>query len=185
MYIYICLKQIISKKSLYNLYKIDIIKKQKKKGGIHMKIMFVCTGNICRSAMAEAMCKKMLKDKNVEVYSCGTMAYTGDECTQNAIEVMEEYNIDITKHKATNVKDSKIEEMDLILCATITHKQILIQMCPNLKEKIYTIKEYAQKDEEKKDKNLNISDPWGYSVEVYRNCAKEIEENLKKIIEKI
>ncbi len=150
-----------------------------------MKIMFICTGNICRSAMAEAMLKKLAKQKNkeIEVYSAGTTAYTGDVCTENAIQVMDEYGIDIRKHRATNIKESKIEEMDLILCATTSHKQMVNYLYPNLKEKVYTIKEYAEKNDINKSTNINISDPWGFSTEVYRKCAKEIEENLEKIID--
>lgn len=148
-----------------------------------MKIMFVCTGNICRSAMAEVIFKKMAeeKNKNIEVYSCGTTAYTGDWSTEDAIEVMKEYQIDLKKHRATNIRESKIEEMDLILCATRTHKYSVINSYPQLKEKVYTIKEYAQED----TTSLDISDPWGNSIQIYRQCAEEIKESLEKIIEKI
>ena len=149
-----------------------------------MKIMFICTGNICRSAMAEAMFKKLAKEKNkeIEVYSSGTTAYTGDKCTDNAIEVMNEYGINIKNHRATNIKESNIEQMDLILCATASHKQMVDYLYPNLKDKVYTIKEFAQKNEKEKEENINISDPWGYEVQVYRSCAKEIYESLQKII---
>ena len=72
-----------------------------------MKIMFVCTGNICRSAMAHWLMEKKLKDnniKNVEIYSCGIFASDGDMATYNACDVMEEYEVDLTKHRATNIK---------------------------------------------------------------------------------
>lgn len=148
-----------------------------------MKIMFICTGNICRSAMAEAMLKKMLKDKkieNVEVYSCGTYAQTGDVPTLDAIEVMEEYGIDLKAHRATNIKESNIEEMDIILCATLSHKGAVISLYPELSKKVFTMKEYANfKDD------YNISDPWGYGIAVYRKCAAEIEQCLEKIVKVI
>ena len=72
--------------------------------------------------------------------------------------------------------------MDLILCATSSHKQMVGYLYPKLKDKVYTIKEFAQKNEKEKDEDINISDPWGYDELVYRNCAKEIYENLQKII---
>ena len=149
-----------------------------------MKIMFICTGNICRSAMAHKLLEKKIKDNkipNVEVYSCGIYAVDGDKATFNAEEAMQEYDVDMNTHTATNIKKSPIEEMDLILCATTAHKNAVQQMYPKIKDKIYTMKEYAQTD----SKDLDIRDPWGYDIETYRFCASEIDACLEKIIEKI
>lgn len=147
------------------------------------KIMFICTGNICRSAMAEKMMAKMIKEhnKDIEVFSCGVFAENGDLPTDEAIEVMKEHNIDLTTHKATNIINSNIKEMDLILCATLSHKYSVIQMYPELKDKVFTIKEYVDGP----SNNMDIKDPWGYNIIVYRNCAKELESYIDKIIKKI
>lgn len=149
-----------------------------------MKIMFICTGNICRSAMAEGILKKIVKDKNLklEVYSCGIYAEDGDYATYNAVESAKYYNVDISSHRATNIRNSKINEMDIILCATETHKQTVLYMYPNLKGKVYTMKEYARID--KNGEDMNINDPWGYDMNVYMNCVEEIYECIEKIIEK-
>ena len=111
-----------------------------------MKIMFICTGNICRSAMAHVMLEKRAKEenKNIEVYSCGVFAENGDVSTEEAIETMHEYGIDLKKHRATNIRNSNIENMDIILCATTAHKNNVIAMYPNLEEKVFTMKEYAR-----------------------------------------
>ncbi len=151
-----------------------------------MKIMFICTGNICRSAMAHGLMEKMTKENNlkdIEIYSCGVFAENGDKPTYNAIEVAKEYDVDLKNHTATNIRNSSIEEMDLILCATTSHKNTVLQMYPNLKDKTYTMKEYAYDNENKKD--IDIKDPWGYDLETYRFCIAEIEKCLNKIIEKI
>lgn len=151
-----------------------------------MKIMFICTGNICRSAMAEGMMKKLIEDnkiENVEVCSCGIYAETGDYATYNAIEAARVYGADISRHRATNIRDSKIEEMDLILCATTSHKQSVLFLYPDLQGKVYTMKEFAGLDINGQD--MDIKDPWGYDLNVYYNCAQEIEESLEKIVEKI
>lgn len=149
-----------------------------------MKIMFVCTGNICRSAMAHWLMKKKIEDKkikNIEVYSCGVFAYPEDMPTDAAIEVMEEYGVDLKKHRATQIQSSKIEKMDLILCMTYSQKYSVCQMYPELKDKVYTLKEYVKFDE-KDPSNIDISDPWGYEIQVYRLCAAIIDNCIDKLI---
>lgn len=147
------------------------------------KVMFVCTGNICRSAMAHGALEKLVKEKGkeIEVYSCGTSAETGNRATNEAIQVSEEYDVDIKKHRATNLLESNIKDMNIILCSTENHKKYVIQLYPELKDKIYTIKEFAGNTSE----DLDIRDPWGYDLATYRNCFKEIYEYVLKIIDKI
>lgn len=147
------------------------------------KIMFICTGNICRSAMAEGLMKKLVNDnnKNVVVYSCGIYAEDGDMATYNAIEAIKDYGVDLREHRATNIQNSQIEDMDIILCATVSHKNTVIRIYPELKDKVYTMKEYAGFD----TNDLDIPDPWGYDIETYRFCASTINKVLNKIIEKL
>ena len=146
-----------------------------------MKIMFICTGNICRSAMAHWLMIKKLEEKNiknVEVFSAGIHAMNNDIPTEDGIEVMDEYGVNLRKHRATNIRKSPIEEMDLILVMTVMHKMELVNIYPNLKEKIFTLKEYVREDE------INIKDPWGYNITTYRMCAAEIDRALDKLIGK-
>lgn len=150
------------------------------------KIMFICTGNTCRSAMAEGLMKKMLNDigrTDIEVYSAGLHASTGEYATDEAIKVMKEnYDVNILMHQSTNVKNSNIKDMDLILCATHAQLTTLEYTYPELDHKIFTIKEYAYgPDVQDKD----IDDPWGYPIQIYEKCAKEIKDSLDKIIEMI
>lgn len=145
-----------------------------------MKIMFVCTGNTCRSAMAKGMLEMKLKElgKKDKVESCGIFAYDGDPATEESIEAVEEYGVDLKKHKATNIKNSKIEKMDLILCATSEHKKAVLAIYPKLTEKIYTMKEYVGYTD-----SLDLADPWGYTMHTYRKCAQEIYFIIEKIVE--
>ena len=145
-----------------------------------MKIQFICTGNICRSAMAHKLMEKKIKDNNIDaqIYSAGIYAYDGDIPTDEAIEVMEEYGVNLKSHRATNIRNSNIKEMDLILCATTGHKLQLQQMYPDIKEKIFTLNEYIGKEQE-------IKDPWGYGLQTYRICASQINEYLDELIKKI
>jgi len=148
-----------------------------------MKLMFICTGNICRSAMAHIMLEHRAKEENkdIQVYSCGVFAQNGDRPTEEAISVLAtEYGVDLKNHRATNIGNSEIEKMDVILCATTSHKNNVLNRYPDLEGKVFTMKEYAEYPE----KNLDINDPWGCSYETYKRCAKEIAECVEKIIKK-
>lgn len=153
-----------------------------------MKIMFICTGNICRSAMAEWLLKKKVKDlglDNIEVYSCGVYAETNDVSTWEAKRVMkDEYDVDLNNHRATNIRKSNIKNMDLILCATNSHKIAVLDLYPELEGKVYTMKEYVGYNREYHDK-IDIKDPWGYDMETYRSCASEIDECLELLLKKV
>ena len=141
------------------------------------KIMFVCTGNICRSAMAHAYMQykvnKSDKKDNFLISSCGLQAKTGEHSTNNAIMAMKDCN-----HRSTNVAEIDIENYDLVFCMTIQHKYQLLQLYPKLKDKVYTLKEYVDNNEYK-----DIDDPWGYDINVYKNCAREIVDNVDKLLE--
>lgn len=142
------------------------------------KFMFVCTGNICRSAIAEALMKKKIVENHLEdkimVCSCGLFAYNGDYPTQDAIEVMqEEYGIDLSKHRATNIQNSDVLRMDVILGMTLSHKLGILSLYPQLKEKVYTLKEYVNYQD---SINIEIPDPYGCGIRAYRDSAKVIDE---------
>lgn len=149
-------------------------------------IMFVCTGNICRSAMAEWLLKDKIQKRGyldkIRVCSAGVSAYTGDISTEEAISVMrEEYDLDLIQHRATHTSDSDILNMDLILAMTVRHKFFLISIYPELKDKIFTLREYIGASEN----DFNIDDPYGYGKNVYRDCAKQINDCIDILLDKL
>lgn len=132
--------------------------------------------------MAEALLKKKIKDKNIEnkflVCSSGTDAYGGEYSTYEACKVMkDEYDIDLSNHRATAIRDSKIEEMDLILCMTNSHKNRIKLMYPNLENRVFLIKEYVGLEGE-------VADPWGGTLSTYSACANELNTYIELILQK-
>jgi len=145
--------------------------------------MFICTGNICRSAMAQAYMQKKLYDLKKEneyiISSCGTNATQGQCATYNAIESMKKYDVDLTNHRATSIENSNILDYDLIIVLTYRHKTLVLQIYPSLNGKIFTLKEYVNDKEIYKD----IDDPYGLDSTVYNATAKDIVENIDKLLE--
>ena len=157
-------------------------------------ILFVCTGNTCRSAMAEGIFKKILKertedDSKFNILSAGIYALPGMSPTPEAIKVMTEQGIDISRHITTQVKEDLVKKADLILVMSKTHKDYIKTKFTFTQDKIYLLKEFAQIGEFKSirstDENYEVVDPLGRPIEFYRIVARELKENLEKILDKI
>ncbi len=159
-------------------------------------ILVVCTGNTCRSSMAGAILKKMVEDQpqlrgRVRILSAGTAAFPGQEASPQAIKVMEERGIDLRGHRASLLTREMIREADIILTMTERHKQQILRMDQQAGGKVFTLKEYAREADTQMPgkahdpRSLDIMDPFGYSVEVYRMCANEIEEAAGQLIKKL
>ena len=138
-----------------------------------MKLMFVCTGNTCRSVMAEYIFKTMIQG-DVEVCSAGMAAEDGSSPSENTIEVCKSHGIDVSDHKSTNVANSNIEDMDLVLTLETSHRNTLRKRYPDLD--IFTIKEFNDVDY-----IYDIDEPFMSDLNVYEATFNEIKESLDKI----
>ena len=142
-----------------------------------MKILFVCTGNTCRSAMAAAMLNDIAvnNDLNVLIDSAGVFAEVGGKAADEAIAAMERRGIDLSGHRTKPLTDELIDMADVILVMTEAHKQLVESVA---KGKVHTLLEYAGGEGD-------ISDPYGGDAEEYERTASEIYDALVDIAEKL
>lgn len=150
-------------------------------------ILFVCTGNTCRSSMAEALFKDILEDlgndtMDFKVHSAGIFALENQEASPQALIAMKNRGINLSDHKSRLLTEKMVEEADLILTMTSRHKKVILDIKSDAKQKVYTLKEYAYSKEEPL---LDITDPFGKSVSEYEKTANEIKEALKRVLEKM
>ncbi len=141
-----------------------------------MRVIFVCTGNTCRSPMAAAIMRKIASDNDMgmAIESAGIMAAEGDAASENAVAVMRDYGIDIAEHKSYQLRERDVEEADLILTMTYGQKMMISQLAP---EKVFTLGEFSGND-------ADISDPYGGDFEEYRETAEEIYDMMVDAAEK-
>ncbi|CAK7049092.1 protein tyrosine phosphatase [Tissierella sp. P1] len=144
-----------------------------------MIVLFVCTGNTCRSPMAEGILKSIAKEKklSLEVKSAGISVFDGDNASRNSIEAMKKIGIDISKHKARQLHRDLVDEADLILTMSRPHKEIIISNFPSAKDKIFALLEYVYKIDK------DIADPYGGNLLLYEHTREEIYKAIKKIID--
>lgn len=146
-----------------------------------MNILFVCTGNTCRSPMAEGLLRYIAQDQglDIEVKSAGIAVYQDDYAAINSIDTMRDINIDISDHKSIQIDEDLIDEADLILTMASGHKDAILFQFPLCEDKVFNLLEYAY------DMDKDVADPFGGSLETYEKTRDEIYRAILDIVEKI
>lgn len=150
-----------------------------------VRILFVCTGNTCRSPMAAAFCRKIISEKlkcDVDetekigyiIHSTGVMGLSGTPASGEATKICAEKGLDIRSHHSSGISIEEIEASDFIFVMSKSHRDSVLELCPKAAGKCELL-----------DGDREISDPIGAGDEVYRSCAKQIEKALDKRINEI
>ena len=150
-----------------------------------VQLLFVCTGNSCRSPMAEGFCKKylaeklnctvdQLRKKGYKTLSAGTMGIIGLAASSEAIVACAAMGIDITKHRSTGLTKELIENSDIIFAMTNGHLHDVLELAPQAKDKCFLLA-----------KQREIADPIGQGQNIYFESAQLIRSAVKERIEEL
>ena len=142
-------------------------------------VLFVCTGNLHRSPMAEYFLKSLIIDKtDWQISSAGTYTRNGMRTNDEVLAVLKKYGIDASAHRTQLVTRRKIHNHNLVLCLASNHKEALRTEFPDMKDRIYLLSEMIGKEE-------SVDDPIGGPMVEYEAVAQEINTYLSQGLERI
>lgn len=145
-----------------------------------MKVLFVCTGNTCRSAMAAAIARHQAKEAgvNLEVESAGTHALPGAPATEETVRVLQEGGVNPEGHRARLLTREMVQEADLVLTMTAAQAAYVRELAPEFADRVHTLGTFAGGGED-------IQDPIGLGIEAYRECARKLAALIRLTVKRL
>jgi RpiB/LacA/LacB family sugar-phosphate isomerase len=143
-------------------------------------ILFLCTGNVCRSPMAEGLFRHAVKGRGeFRIVSAGIGAIDGDLPTHHSVQAMREIGIDISGQRSRALTSELIRSADLILGMTHSHTDTVALLYPKAAEKTFLLREF---DETLEPYEKDISDPIGSPYHIYVECRDQIEQGIVTLL---
>ncbi len=148
------------------------------------KVLFVCTGNSCRSVIAEGFFNKLVEDKKpVRAISAGTTAFPGIRPSENGVLVMREQGIDISRHLSQALTPELISNSDLIIAMTRGHERFILEIAkqPSFdKAKVHLLMNFSSRWD---FFGMDVEDPIGQPIWAYRQCFNMIKDPITRLVE--